>query len=334
MAPQRAQPGATGAGGASTSPSAASAVPGAPAPGEAASGPFAIKGLSPEVTPTESFYTVSKNFLDPSVDVGKWSLTIDGLVERPTTFDYDAIRQLPAFSDFYTLQCISNNVGGDLWGNAHWKGVRLQDLLTQAGLKAGARKVVFHAADDYTDSIALERAMNSLALLAYEMNGAPLEKAHGFPARLLIPNIYGMKNVKWVTRIEVVDFDFKGYWQQRGWDDAAPYNVSSRIDVPHTRDSLSTGEVPIGGVAFAGDRGIQAVEYSVDDGQTWQPATLKPALSPNSWQLWAARPTLGPGRYSIKVRAVDGKGTEQISRNRDSFPGGATGYDISVVFVS
>jgi DMSO/TMAO reductase YedYZ molybdopterin-dependent catalytic subunit len=323
------------AGGAATADPAQTATAAfSPAPGQPAEARFAIKGLSPEVTPTKEFYTVSKNFLDPTVDGQTWKLTIDGLVDRPTTYDFETIKQLPSVSDFYTLQCISNPVGGDLWGNAHWKGVRLRDLLTAAGLQAGIRKVVFHAADDYTDSITLERALDADAILAYEMNGAPLDKSHGFPARLLIPNIYGMKNVKWLTRIELVDYDFKGYWMQRGWDDAAPYKTSSRVDTPKTRQDPSSGEIPIAGVAFAGQRGIRAVEYSLDDGQTWQPAEVKPALATNTWQLWAARPTLAQGRYTIRVRATDGKGALQTSINRDSLPDGASGYDIAVIFVT
>jgi DMSO/TMAO reductase YedYZ molybdopterin-dependent catalytic subunit len=317
---------------ATTVPSGAAGTTFRPAPGEPASGAFAADGLSPEVTPTKDFYTVSKNFFDPNVDARGWSLTIDGLVEHPLTLNYEAIQRLPAVSEFYTLQCISNPVGGDLWGNAYWKGAKLADLLQQAGVKPGVRKVVFHAADDYTDSIVLERALNQGAVLAYEMNGAPLEKEHGAPARLLIPNIYGMKNVKWITRIELVDYDFKGYWMQRGWSDPAPYQISSRVDVPTNRSTTKAGEVPIGGVSFAGERGIRSVEYSLDEGQTWQPAELKPALATNTWQLWVARPNLNPGRYYVKVRATDGNGDLQIATEAEPLPDGATGYHtVSIV---
>jgi DMSO/TMAO reductase YedYZ molybdopterin-dependent catalytic subunit len=328
-------PGAAGtpAGSAASSTQAAGATF-KPSPGEPASGDFAVEGLSPEVTPTRDFYTVSKNFFDPTVDLNRWSLTVDGLVERPLTLDYEAIQRLPSVSDFYTLQCISNPVGGDLWGNAHWTGIRLADLMAQAGLKPGIRKVVFHAADDYTDSIVLERALNTGAILAYEMNGAPLEKQHGYPARLLIPNIYGMKNVKWITRIELVDYDFKGYWMQRGWDDAAPYKTSSRIDVPTRRSASAAGEVTIGGVSFAGERGITAVEYSLDDGGSWQPAQLKPALATNTWQLWAARPTLPSGRHTLKVRATDGSSELQTAKEAEPLPDGASGYHTVVVTVA
>jgi hypothetical protein len=304
-----------------------SPMPGAPNPP-----PFDVKGLSSEVTLTRDFYTVSKNFFDPKVDVFGWSLTIDGLVEQPMTLDYAGIKALPSTSDFYTLQCISNPVGGDLWGNAHWTGVKLRDLLLQAGPKAGVRKVVFHAADDYTDSITLDRAMHPQAILAYEMNGAPLESSHGFPARLLIPNIYGMKNVKWIKRIELVDFDFKGFWMERGWSDAAPYQVSSRIDAPESSANSIPGTVVLGGVAFAGERGIRKIEVSADGGATWVPGQLKSRLADNTWQLWTATLELQPGKYYLKVRATDGLGTLQTEKEAEPLPDGATGYHtVSVV---
>jgi hypothetical protein len=260
------------------------------------------------------------------VDVTTWSLKIDGLVERPTTYVYSDIVALPTYSDYYTLQCISNSVGGDLWGNAHWKGVRLVELLTRVGLKPGIRKVVFHADDGYTDSIVLDAALRPDTLLAYEMNGKPLTKEHGYPARLLIPGIYGMKNVKWITRIELVDYDFKGYWMQRGWSDPAPYQTSTRIDVPANRAQVNSGEVALGGVTFAGYRGIQKVEVSLDDGRSWEDALLKPALGQNTWNLWVLKKQLDPGTYMVKVRAVDGNDDVQTDREADPLPEGATGY--------
>jgi DMSO/TMAO reductase YedYZ molybdopterin-dependent catalytic subunit len=288
--------------------------------------PFDVPKLSYEVLTPKDFYTVSKNLIDPSVDVGTWSLRIDGLVERPTTYVYADVTALPTHSDYYTLQCISNTVGGDLWGNAHWKGVRLVELLTHVGLKPGIRKVVFHADDGYTDSIVLDAALRPDTLLAYEMNGEPLTREHGYPARLLIPGIYGMKNVKWITRIELVDYDFKGYWMQRGWSDAAPYQTSTRIDVPANRAQADRGEVVLGGVTFAGYRGVEKVEVSLDDGRSWEDALLKPALSQNAWNLWVLRKSLDPGTYMVKARAVDGNGDVQTEREADPLPDGATGY--------
>ncbi|MCC6178632.1 MAG: molybdopterin-dependent oxidoreductase [Chloroflexi bacterium] len=288
--------------------------------------PFNLKGLTTEVIAGKDFYTVSKNLLDPSVNVSSWQLAITGLVDRPATLTYAAMTALPTFSDYYTLQCISNTVGGDLWGNAHWKGVRLRDLLVQAGIQAGVQDVVFHAVDDYTDSVPLQVALQPDALLAYEMNGEPLPKEHGYPARLLIPGIYGMKNVKWIDRIELVNYDFKGYWMHQGWSDAAPYMTESRIDTPRNRSTLGAGELEVGGVAFAGNRGIVKVEVSLDDGKTWEQAALKQALARNAWNLWAFRKQVAPGTYTAKVRATDGTGQLQLALNRDPFPDGASGY--------
>src|SRR5262249_45098901 len=195
---------------------------------------------------------------------------------------------LPAVEDYRTLVCISNEVGGDLIGNAHWRGVRLRDLLERAGPAPGAVKVVFTCADDYTDSIHFEKAMQPETLLVYEMNGEPLIPKHGYPARLLVPGIYGMKNVKWLRKIEVSDRDFRGFWQQRGWDDEAVIKTMSRIATLSSFSTVDAEPLMIGGRAVAGDRGIQSVEVSVDNGQTWQEGELKPPLGAYTWGLWAA----------------------------------------------
>jgi DMSO/TMAO reductase YedYZ molybdopterin-dependent catalytic subunit len=319
---------------AGVAPAPARGVPRADAPSvpmtvkanQPAPAPFDVPKLSYEVITPKDFYTVSKNLIDPSVEVSGWSLKIDGLVERPTTFLYADIQALPSYSDYYTLMCISNEVGGDLWGNAHWKGVRLVELFTRVGLKPGIRKVAFHAEDGYTDSIQLDSALRPDALLAYEMNGEILPKEHGYPARLLIPGIYGMKNVKWINRIELVDYDFKGFWAKQGWDDPAPYHTASRIDVPANRAQVGTGEIVLGGVSFAGYRGIERVEVSLDHGASWEPAQLKPSLSQNAWNLWIFNKDLGPGTYQIKARAVDGNGDVQTSMEMEPYPEGSNGY--------
>ena len=319
-----------GAGGSAPPEVAAVPVPDAATPGAATlaanPAPFAVAGVAPEITPVRDFYTVSKNFIDPSVDVGGWRLRIDGMVDHPIELTYDQLRALPASEGYYTLMCISNEVGGDLWGNARWKGVKLHTLLEQAGVQAGVVKAVFTGADDYKDSVTVDRALHPDAFLAWEMDGAPLAKEHGFPARLLIPGIYGMKNVKWLRGITLVSDNFKGYWQARGWDDGAPYQTASRIDVPRPRLTLAAGPVDVGGVAFAGDRGIQKVEVSADQGQTWQEAQVKPGLSPYTWQLWSARVDVAKGVRSLQVRATDGAGHVQVHTEAPPFPAGSTGY--------
>jgi DMSO/TMAO reductase YedYZ molybdopterin-dependent catalytic subunit len=296
--------------------------------------PYDLKGIASEVTPTSTFYTVSKNFIDPAVSLNGWRLKIDGLVDRPMELTYEQLTALPASEGYYALMCISNEIGGDQWGNAHWRGVKLKYLLEQAGVRSDGVKAVFSAADDYKDSVKLERALHPDTLLAWEMNGAPLKNEHGFPARLLIPGIYGMKNVKWLSGINIVSTDFRGFWQSQGWDDAAPYKTESRIDAPRGRESVAPGGLSLGGVAFAGDRGIQSVEVSVDRGQTWQPAQVKPGLSPNSWQLWRADVQVDRSTKEVRVRATDGLGHPQTREVAPPFPSGATGYHSITIAVA
>ena len=289
-----------------------------------------VPGLSPEITPNEKFYVVSKNVLrDPVVNEQTWRLEVAGLVNRPMTLTYEDVKALPAASQYFTLQCISNAVGGSLIGNAEWRGIRLSALLGQAGVKAGAVDVVLRAADDYVDSIPIQKAMESGTMLAYEMNGEVLPKAHGFPVRLLVPDIYGMKNVKWITKIEVIEYDLKGYWQTKGWDDTATMHTTSRIDIPKNGSNLLAGQSFVGGIAVAGSRGIRKVEVSTDGGGSWGPATIKPALGPDSWVLWLYPWELSAGEAEprrILVRATDGTGVLQTSVVSDALPAGSSGY--------
>ncbi|HXF82981.1 MAG TPA: molybdopterin-dependent oxidoreductase [bacterium] len=287
-----------------------------------------VKDLPPEITPNDRFYVVSKNppGFDPVLNADRWSLEVGGLVAGPLKLSYEQIRLFPAVEQFQTLECISNEVGGDLISTARWKGVRLRDILQQAGGPgAKAVKVAFRCADGYTESIPIADALSPTTLLAYEMNGAPLPPTHGFPVRLLVPGLFGMKNPKWITRIEVVDYDFQGYWERSGWSDEAVVKTMSKFTtLPRT---VPPDEVALGGVAYAGDRGVREVEVSADGGKTWQKAEVKPALGPFTWVLWAAlwRPT-GPGEYTLKVRAKDGGGVLQTAREVPTLPDGASGY--------
>jgi hypothetical protein len=291
-----------------------------------------IDGLATEVTSVSDFYDVSKNASDPDVDVKRWRLQIGGLVQNALSFSYEEIRQLPSVEQYATLECISNPVGGDLIGNALWRGVQLRDLLEQAALKPGVIRLVLKASDGYSDSIPLQRALIDGTMLAYEMNGVPLNQTHGFPLRLIVPGIYGMKNVKWLTAIEAVDFEFKGYWQRRGWDDRAEYKTMSRIDAPA---ASIKGPATIAGIAFAGDRGIARVQVSIDGGKSWLDADLKPSLSPYAWVLWHLDWTPpGPGSTVLTVRAVDGRGATQTSSHAPPIPDGASGYHTRTVQVA
>ena len=290
-----------------------------------------ITGLPPDVTPTKEFYVVSKNpfGLDPVLDAAKWSLDISGLVSRPRRLSYEDVKALPAVERFHTLECISNEIGGDLIGNARWKGVRLAELLTRAG-GVGPRtvKVAFRCADGYTESIPVKDAMNPNTLVAYEMNGAPLTPKHGFPVRLLVPGYFGMKNPKWITRIEPVDHDFQGYWERSGWTDDAVVLTMSKFTTPSPRVAARVGqEIGVGGVAYAGSRGIRAVQFSPDNGTSWLPAEVKPALGKYTWVLWGRlwKPA-APGDVTLVVRAQDGTGQWQTATETGTLPNGATGY--------
>jgi DMSO/TMAO reductase YedYZ molybdopterin-dependent catalytic subunit len=289
--------------------------------------PFpAVPVLSPELTPVENFYITTKNFTDPNLDVNQWSLTIKGLVANPMTLSMADIKALPQVKVVHTLECISNTVGGDLIGNQRWTGVRVADLMKKVRPQSGVVDMIFRAADDYTDSVPISVLMNPDTVLAYEMNGKPLVPKHGYPARLLIPGIFGMKNVKWITQMEAVNYDYKGFWQSQGWSDPAPYLTMSRIDYP-TGGAVKQKPLYVGGIAFAGNRGIGRVEVSVDGGKTWGDAQVRRPLGRNTWVLWTYPwiPT-APGDTTLVVRATDGTGAVQTADDANNYPDGATGY--------
>lgn len=295
-----------------------------------------IAGLSTEVTPVGKFYTVSKNVFDPAVDGKTWKLTIKGKVKRPYTLTLDELRQLPAVTKPHTLMCISNEVGEDLISNATWTGVPLKTILERAGIQPGTTELILRARDGYSESFPLSAALREGTILAYEMNGKPLEKQHGFPARVLVMAIYGIKNVKWLSELEVADYDYKGYWEVRGWSDTAIYKTFSRIDVPQPGAVLKRGERNwIAGVAFAGDRGIKAVEVSVDGGESWQPARVKAPMGDHTWVLWAFEwRSAAPGKATLVVRAVDGAGAVQPAGPKSPLPDGVEGlhtFPVTVV---
>lgn len=283
--------------------------------------------LPDEITSNADFYTVSKNFGDPTVDIQKWSLDLKDQAGRRLTLSYGDLKSLPSVEQAATLMCISNEVGGDLISNAVWTGVRLRDLLARLGATS-ADRVVLRAWDGYSDSIPFDKAMQDGTILAYLMNAETLPDTHGFPARLVVPGIYGMKNVKWVTAIELVDGDFRGYWQERGWSNVAVIKTMSRLDVPAKGSTLPLAPLAVGGIAFAGDRGVSKVEVSPDAGNTWLQMNVKEALSPYAWSLWTGQwqPT-APGDYVLLARAWDKSGQVQDRKDTNTLPDGASGYD-------
>lgn len=284
-----------------------------------------VRGLRSEITSVEEHYNVSKNVIDPSVDASRWRLRLTGLVNNELTFSLDDLKGMPSVEQATLLTCVSNQVGGNLIGNSIWTGVRLRDLLIRAGVREGAQEVILRAADNYSDSFPLEAALRDSTLVAYLQNGEPLTRAHGFPVRILVPDIYGMKNVKWLTEIELSDTEYLGYWQTRGWSDSAIIKTQSQI---HTTEAtpLGDGLYAVAGIAYAGLRGISAVEVSTDGGTTWAQATVKPALNEVSWQQWLYTWAAQPGSYSVVVRATDGSGEMQTAEVAPPLPDGASGY--------
>lgn len=291
-----------------------------------------LPGLSSAVTSRRRHYVVDIDLDDPVVDGDAWRLRIGGAVARPDRFTLDALRAMPTVERLVTLSCISNTVGGPLIGTARWTGVPLADLLHLAGPWPRARFLVARAVDGYTETFPLDEAHRHDALVAFGMNGALLPGAHGYPARLLIPGHYGMKQVKWLERLDLAQDDPVGYWGRRGWDRTAIVRTGSRFDIPRTGDDVPT-RITAAGVAWAGDRKITTVELSPDDGRTWRTALLERELDPLAWRRWHIELELPPGLHPLTVRAVDGTGQVQDPDRRAPHPSGASGYHRIVVTV-
>ena len=295
----------------------------------------ATPGLSPQLTANDAFYVVDTALFKPTIDASTWRLAIDGHVDHPYDLGYDDLLAMDAIEQVQTLECISNPVGGDLISTAKWVGVRMADLLARAGVRSEAYDLVMTSTDGYTDSIPIQKALEPTTLVVYGMNGDVLPIDHGYPARVLVPDIYGMKNVKWLVRLTVENYDYKSYWQDRGWADPAVIVTNSRIDVPQPTVAWSGGPLRIAGIAHAGARGIAKVEVSTDQGRTWADATLGREINGFTWRRWFFNWTpAGSGEAKVMVRATDGKGVPQVSSPRDPFPAGATGYHLVTVRIT
>ena len=289
-----------------------------------------LSGPSPEITPVANFYVVSKNFYgnDPVVAAAGWTLSIGGAVDKPMKLSLAQLRALPSTTEYVTLECISNDVGGGLISTGSFTGVSLSVLLAMASPRAEGSWAAFKARDGYAESLPMSMIQSSPEyLVAYDLDGAPLPELHGFPARILLPGHYGMKGPKWLDSIDLVDRESGGYWEAQGWDHNAIVRTMSRFDMPRDGSIVKLGAVTVSGVAYAGVKGVSKVEYSTDGGKTWSPADIKAPLSPLTWVLWSATWTPpGEGAYTLKVRATDGSGALQDSMSSMSFPTGASGY--------
>ena len=285
-------------------------------------------GLSPYITPNEDFYRIDTALDVPQVDPNRWLLQIVGMVNQPLELTFDDILARELVDEAVTISCVSNEIGGDLVGNAVWTGTPLLPLLEEAGIQPGVEQVVGISVDSWTAGFPLEVLDGErTALVAVAMNGEPLPIDHGFPARLIVAGLYGyVSATKWLAGIRLTTWDdFDGYWIPRGWAKEGPIKVTSRIDTPRDGSRHSSGLVGIGGVAWAPTRGIGAVEVQVDDG-AWQPAELGETISDETWVLWTLRPELETGRHTVRVRASDLAGEPQPIGPKPTNPDGAEGY--------
>jgi DMSO/TMAO reductase YedYZ molybdopterin-dependent catalytic subunit len=294
-----------------------------------------IPGLSPFVTPSSSFYRVDTALVLPQVPPSSWQLRIHGMVAHELTLTFDDLLKLPLLEDWITLCCVSNPVSGPYIGNALWLGASLSRLLRAAGIRAGAEQLLCTSVDGFTSGTPVQTVMDGRdALLAVAMNGAPLPVAHGFPARMVVPGLYGYVSAcKWVTDIKVTTFAGEfAYWAQRGWSQRAPIKTESRIDVPGNASTVRAGRRPVAGVAWAQHKGIEAVEVRVDGG-SWKKATLAAVPGIDTWRQWVWEWDATRGDHVIEARATDATGYTQTRALAPPEPNGATGYPTINVMV-
>jgi DMSO/TMAO reductase YedYZ molybdopterin-dependent catalytic subunit len=288
-----------------------------------------VPGITPFLTAPDDFYRIDTALVVPQVPTSDWRLRVHGMVENPFELTFDELLALPMVEAMLTLTCVSNEVGGDLVGNQRWLGHPLHELLARAVPRPDADMVLSTSADGWTAGTPLDvltdPARNSL--LAVGMGGAPLPLEHGFPARMVVPGLYGyVSATKWVVDLEVTRFDrAEGYWTPRGWSARGPVKTESRIDVPRAGDAVREGMVAVAGVAWAQHRGIDRVEVRVDDGP-WQTATLGEAGNADTWWQWLWRWDATAGAHTVQVRATDGTGQVQTAEEAPPAPDGASGW--------
>jgi DMSO/TMAO reductase YedYZ molybdopterin-dependent catalytic subunit len=310
--------------------------PAVPAPPLPPGSDLHIPGLSPFITPDSAFYRVDTALLLPEVDPANWQLRIHGMVQREMTLTFDELLRRPLIEDYVTLTCVSNPVGGPYVGNAKWLGASLADLIRQARPQAGASQLLCTSVDGFTSGTPLQIVLDGRdALLAVAMNGEALPVAHGFPARMVVPGLYGyVSATKWVTDIEVTTFsEAYAYWVQRGWSQQAPIKTESRIDVPAGGSTLPQGRTPVAGVAWAQHKGVAAVEVRVDGGP-WQEARLAAVPDIDTWRQWVWEWEATPGNHLLEARATDATGYTQTAVIAPPPPNGASGYPSAAVSVT
>lgn len=309
------------------------ASPVGPVPADAELG---APGVASFTTPNDAFYRIDTALVVPQVNPNDWSLTIKGMVDNELTLTYEDLLDRDLIERDITLVCVSNEVGGPYIGNARWLGVPLRDLLEEAGVQAGSDQLVGRSVDGFTAGTPVEVVMDGRdAMIAIGMNGEPLPVAHGFPARMVVPGLYGyVSATKWIQSLELTTFAaYDAYWLQRGWAQKAPIKTESRIDTPRGLSKFPAGKVPVAGVAWAVHRGIEGVEVKIDDGE-WMPATLGGVPSQDTWVQWFYEWDATPGKHTVTVRATDGTGTVQTDVRANPIPDGASGWHSVLVTVT
>jgi DMSO/TMAO reductase YedYZ molybdopterin-dependent catalytic subunit len=290
-----------------------------------------VEGMPKLITPASSFYLIDAALTSPRVDVNDWKLSVKGAVENPVEFSYKDLQEMSTLESDITLSCVSNTVGGGLVSNGRWTGVLLSDVLKEAGVSRenvtrASRQLVGRSVDGFTAGFKTDIALDGRhALVAFGLNGSELPVKHGYPVRLVIPGLYGyVSATKWLSEIELTSWNFDAYWIQRTWTKEGPVKTQSRIDTVAGGDNLQAGTVPIGGVAWAPHRGIDRVEVSTDNGETWNEARLASQLHPDTWRQYVYDWDASPGSYTIQVRATDGEGALQTAEERPPHGGGGT----------
>ncbi|MEA2549428.1 MAG: hypothetical protein QOE42_2026 [Chloroflexota bacterium] len=296
-------------------------------------------GLTPLVMPNEQFYRIDTALITPSVDLASWKLRVHGMVDREVTLAYADVAELPLIEQYVTISCVSNEVGGNLVGNAKWTGVKLRDVLAMAGVQAGATQLVGRSVDGWTAGMPTAWVMDPARepMIALKMNDQPLPRNHGFPARLIVPGLYGyVSATKWLSELALTTLEaFNGYWVPLGWSKLGPILTQSRIDTPANGARVAAGRVPVAGIAWAPDRGIAKVEVAIDGG-AWQAAQISTPISKATWVQWLVAwdaAAAGAGTHTIEVRATDGMGAVQTADVTPPAPDGARGHDTIQVTV-
>ena len=292
-----------------------------------------VEKLSKLFTPNKEFFIIDNAIVVPQINPSNWKLTIDGMVKNPLTLSYEDLISRPLIEVDNTIACVSNWVGGPYVGNARWLGVRLDDLINEAKPNKDADQIMSYSVDDFSAGFPTAALDGRDAIIAVGMNGEALPIKNGFPARLVVPGLYGyVSATKWLSRLELTRFDLKeGYWISRGWAKFAPIKMQSRIDTPYVEERFSTGKRAIAGVAWANDIGVESVEVKINN-EAWRQANLGPDLANTSWRQWWIEWDAKPGKYTLSVRAINKNGDTQTDVKKDVLPDGAQGWHTITVF--